>query len=327
MKKAYLVTGVAGFIGFSVAKTLLQKGEMVVGIDNFTGQSGRALQEARLEALRTESRNFHFHDLDVARYYQLKAALAPYQITHIVHLAAEAGVRLSIDDPLIFGASNLQGHLSVLEYARHTPGLERMVYASSSSVYGDSTVQPFTEQQPADEPVSLYAATKRSNELMSDSYSHLYGLHISGLRFFTVYGPWGRPDMATWLFTKAILTGEPIKVFNKGKMRRDFTYIDDIVGGLLSVLHGASASNKKHEVYNIGSGHSTDLMQMIEILEQRLGKKAVKDLLPMQPGDVLETFADTSKLETHFQYRAGTSLEQGIDEFITWFEDMQALRF
>lgn len=325
----YLVTGVAGFIGFSVAQQLLARGERVVGIDNINDYYSPLLKHARLTALQPYHNAFRFIECDIADSASLREAIADEPVSKIVHLAAQAGVRYSIDHPEPYAATNLSGHLNMLELARHCETLERMVYASSSSVYGGNTKLPFSEDDPVEKPVSLYAATKRADELMSISYSHLYGLPLIGLRFFTVYGPWGRPDMALWNFAKAITTGSAIKVFNHGDMQRDFTYIDDIVSGVLATVDDAPKMSKDegHRLYNIGNNHPEALMDLIRFLERDLGKEAEKEFLPMQPGDVYSTYADITRISQDYGFKPTTSLEEGIGRFVEWFKRTNAAKY
>lgn len=322
----YLVTGVAGFIGFHVARHLLQRGERVIGFDNLNDYYAVALKKARLDALKPHHNSFQFAHCDIADADAIRAAVSNEKITKIVHLAAQAGVRYSIDHPEPYAATNLTGHLNMLELARHTDSLERMVYASSSSVYGGNTKLPFSEEDPVERPVSLYAATKRADELMSISYSHIYDLPLVGLRFFTVYGPWGRPDMALWKFAKAITQSRPIPVFNHGKMQRDFTYIDDIVAGVLATIDEVPAisADAGHRLYNIGNNQPEELMHLIECLERELGQDAVKDMLPMQPGDMPATYADIKRISDDYGFKPTTSLEVGVARFVHWFKESNA---
>ncbi len=315
---AILVTGAAGFIGFHTVRTLLARGESVVGIDNLGGDYP-ALQQARLAELAAH-RGFRFHRVDIADFAALEAALAGEDFDHAVHLAAQPGVRQSLERPQSCVAANVAGHLNVLEVCRHRRGLKHLVYASSSSVYGGGAV-PFREAAPADQPYSLYAATKRADEMMSHAYAHLYGIPQTGLRFFTVYGPWGRPDMAVWLFTDAILAGRPIRLFNGGRMRRDFTYVDDIVGGVLTVLERppAAGDEARHRVYNFGGSRSEELGRLVALIEQATGRTAEIELLPMQPGDAPETLADISALAADHPVRLDTPLEAGIPRFVAWY--------
>ena len=322
-----LVTGAAGFIGMHVCKALISRGEHVVGIDNLNDYYDVALKLARLSFI-NEVGNFKFIELDFSDQKKLQDALCRQKITKIVHLGAQAGVRYSIKNPSAYVQSNLVGHVNILEIARNIDGFEHLVYASSSSVYGGNELMPFSEKHAVNTPVSLYAATKKSDELISQSYAHLYRIPMTGLRFFTVYGPWGRPDMAYWLFTKAILAGKEIKVFNNGDMRRDFTYVDDIVGGIIGCLYKAPIddgryyidnSNAPHRVFNIGNNKSENLLEMIELLEGAIGKKAVKVFLPMQPGDVKETYADISAIEKDIGYFPSTSIQVGLPSFVSWY--------
>ncbi len=315
-----LVTGVAGFIGAAVANALLARGDEVLGIDNLNDYYDPALKRARLAIL--AGPRFTFHAYDFAR----DMSLADQRFDRIIHLGAQAGVRYSLENPGAYVQSNLVGHLNLLELARAR--MVPMVYASSSSIYGANTKMPFSIDDRVDHPVSLYAATKRADELMSEAYAHLYRIPLTGLRFFTVYGPWGRPDMAPWLFTKAILSGEPIKVFNNGKMRRDFTYIDDIVAGVLACSDQPSADDgtikpggsiAPHSIYNIGNNRPEDLMRFIDIIEDAAGTKAIRDFQPMQPGDVPATCADIDAIARDHGYAPTTSLSVGIPKFVDWF--------
>jgi UDP-glucuronate 4-epimerase len=303
MAAPIIVTGAAGFIGHSVAHRLLDRGERVIGVDIVNDYYDPALKEARLGTFKNKQA-FSFERLDVADAPQMAALIRDNNATRVVHLAAQAGVRHSIDNPFAYERSNLAGHLSVMEACRHADGFEHLVYASSSSVYGEKPVggKGFTEDEPATDPVSLYAATKRSCELMSQSYAKLYGFPQTGLRFFTVYGPWGRPDMAYFGFTQKILNGEPIEVYGEGKMARDFTYIDDIVDGVIGALDHPPAKGE-HRVLNIGDSHPVGLMEMIETLEAAIGHKAEKIMRPMQPGDVTATYADVSRLHALTGYQ------------------------
>ena len=327
----YLVTGVAGFIGYHVAARMLEDGHTVIGVDNINDYYDVSLKRARLLQL-TESDTFSFHESDVAESCSMEQLFEPHQFDAVVHLAAQAGVRHSLTHPHDYVNANLIGFLNVLEGCRHSQ-CPNLIYASSSSVYGSNTRMPFSVEHSADHPVSLYAATKKANELMAHSYSHLYGLPTTGLRFFTVYGPWGRPDMALFLFAKAILSGEPIKLFNHGNMRRSFTYIDDIVEPIARLLDlpaeanpvwssddpKPSSSAAPYRVLNIGGGESVELNRFVEIIEACLGKKAIRELLPLQPGDVLASDADVSALEKVTGFRPKTTIEAGIGEFCRWF--------
>jgi UDP-glucuronate 4-epimerase len=318
-----LVTGAAGFIGFHVARKLLARGHDVVGLDILNNYYDPALKQARLDILRAHPQ-FSFVQADLADREAMAALFAKHRFGVVVHLAAQAGVRYSIDHPHAYADANLEGFINVLEGCRHNQ-CGHLLYASSSSVYGANTKVPFSVNDRTDHPVSLYAATKKANELMAYSYSHLYRLPVTGLRFFTVYGPWGRPDMAIFLFTKAILRGTPIKLFNHGKMRRDFTYIDDVTRIVLGLIdHVPVVENDGSapaRIYNIGNHHPEDLMHVVAVLEQALGRKAVKDMLPMQPGDVSETFADVADLMRDIGIKPETSIEHGINEFVAWYRD------
>lgn len=323
----YLVTGAAGFIGAAVAQRLLDRGEQVVGIDNLNDYYIVQLKRDRL-ALLTAQPGFTFAEVDIADAAALKAALAPHRITHIIHLAAQAGVRYSLTNPEVYVQSNLVGQVNMLEYARALDGLVSMSYASSSSVYGGNTKMPFAETDRVDAPISLYAATKKADELMGNVYGHLYRLPMTGLRFFTVYGPWSRPDMATWLFADAIVKGRPIRVFNNGDMSRDFTFIDDIVSGVVAVTDSPPADNgttPPHRVYNIGNNKPEQLLRMIDVLEDALGVKAIRSLEPMQPGDVPATYADISAIAADHGYAPTTPIEVGIPRFVEWFKSYHGL--
>jgi UDP-glucuronate 4-epimerase len=309
-----LVTGVAGFIGYHVAQKLLGQGEEVVGIDNVNAYYDPTLKQARLRRLEG-TKGFFFQKLDICDYDGLKRLFSQYRFDKICHLAAQAGVRYSLTDPFAYQKSNNEGFLNLIELARHNKA-DNFVYASSSSVYGSNTKLPFAEGDRTDTPISLYAATKKANELAAHCYSHLFGLNCSGLRFFTVYGPWGRPDMALFKFTKAILAGEPIEVYNNGKMRRNFTYIDDIVEGVLLALDHPAA----YEIYNIGNSRAEELMDFIREIEKNLGKKAEINYLPMQPGDVVATVADISKLQK-LGYDPKTNIDVGIRNFVAWYRE------
>jgi UDP-glucuronate 4-epimerase len=327
------VTGAAGFIGFHVAKRLLERGDDVVGIDNLNDYYDPALKHARLEMLRKFER-FEFVLADVGDRDAIAELFARKKPERVVHLAAQAGVRYSLTNPHAYTESNITGFLNILEGCRHH-GVAHLAYASSSSVYGANTKQPFSEQDNVDHPVSLYAATKKANELMAHTYAHLFGVASTGLRFFTVYGPWGRPDMALFRFTRGILADEPIPVFNEGKMIRDFTYIDDIVEGVVRVLdrraepdpewNGAdpnpARSSAPYRIFNIGNNRPVLLLDFITALERALGKKAQLDLLPMQPGDVVSTQADVSALEEAAGFRPSTTIDEGIARFVAWYKD------
>lgn len=308
-----LVTGAAGFIGFWLCSGLRNNGVEVVGIDNLNSYYNRELKLARLAGL---GHDFAFHEMDIADTKAVMELMKREMVTHVVHLAAQAGVRYSIENPFSYEHSNLFGFLSMLECVRHNP-VKHFIYASSSSIYGADTPVPFHENALTDKPVSLYAATKKSNELMASAYARLYNLRCTGLRFFTVYGPWGRPDMAPMLFAKSMLEGKAIKVFNNGKMHRDFTYVGDIVEGIMKLLPEAPAAGE-NDIYNIGHGSPVDLMEFIHTLESKLGVVAKMEFLPMQPGDVPVTYADTRKLEEKVGYRPQTDLATGLQAFAEW---------
>jgi UDP-glucuronate 4-epimerase len=328
-----LVTGVAGFIGFHVAKRLLERGDRVIGLDNLNKYYDVRLKKARLAQLNPFP-SFSFTKLDLANRPGMRRLFAKQPIKHVVHLAAQAGVRYSLVNPHAYTDSNIEGFLNILEGCRHAK-VEHLVYASSSSVYGGNTHMPFSVHDNVDHPVSLYAASKKANELMAHCYAHLYRISCTGLRFFTVYGPWGRPDMALFIFTKAILEGKPIEVFNYGKMQRDFTYIDDIVEGVIRALdHPATpnptwsgdqpdpgTSSAPARVYNIGNHQPVELLHFIEVLEQALGKKAEKRLMPLQPGDVPATYADVDDLMRDVGFAPATPIEEGIARFVEWYRE------
>jgi UDP-glucuronate 4-epimerase len=314
-----LITGAAGFIGMYVAERLLARGDKVVGIDNLNDYYDVALKEARLARL-TPNSAFRFVKLDLADREGMAALFQQERPDAVINLAAQAGVRYSLKNPLAYADSNLLGFVNVLEGCRHN-GVKHLLYASSSSVYGGNQKVPFAEDDNVDHPVSLYAATKKANELMAYSYSHLYGIPATGLRFFTVYGPWGRPDMAYFSFTQNILAGKPIDVFNHGKMRRDFTYIDDIAEGVLRILDKAPTDTPPHTVFNIGNHNPVDLMEFIGTLEEALGKKTTYNFLPMQDGDVPITYAETSRLRAAVDFSPSTPLAVGIGRFVAWYRD------
>jgi UDP-glucuronate 4-epimerase len=328
-----LVTGAAGFIGYHVAQRLLARGDRVVGIDNLNDYYEVSLKEARLAGLKGHP-GFHFVKADIANREALAQIFADARPQRVVHLAAQAGVRYSLTNPHAYADANLVGFVNILEGCRHGK-VEHLVYASSSSVYGGNSRLPFSEHDSIDHPVSLYAATKRANELMAHTYSHLYQLPTSGLRFFTVYGPWGRPDMALFLFTRAILDDKPIQVFNHGKLVRDFTYVDDIVEGVIRVVDRAaepdpafdssrpdpSTSSAPYRVFNIGNSQPTPLADYIDALEQALNKKAVKEFVSMQAGDVLATAADTSELDSWIGFKPSTPVTVGVRRFVEWYRD------
>ncbi len=329
-----LVTGAAGFIGYSVAQRLLARGDEVIGVDCVNDYYDVRLKEARLASLAADGGNrFALVRQDFADYPALVAALEPYSFDRVVHLGAQAGVRYSILNPHAYLSSNLAGHLNLLEVARHR-GLSHMVYASSSSVYGGNTKLPFSVDDRVDQPISLYAATKKADELMSETYAHLYRLPLTGLRFFTVYGPWGRPDMMMWIFTRKIMAGEPIPVFNNGEMWRDFTYIDDIVTGVVSCLDNpppddgaekAGGSTKPHRLYNIGNHRSEHLMKVVEILEAECGRKATIDFQPIQPGDVPQSFADIAAISRDLGFAPTTSIDVGVPNFVRWYREFHGV--
>jgi UDP-glucuronate 4-epimerase len=333
----FLLTGAAGFIGSHVAITLLERGDEVVGIDNLNDYYDPTLKDARLARL-TGRPGFSFHKLDVADRAGMEALFASQRFDKVVHLAAQAGVRYSLENPHAYIDSNIVGFMNILEGCRHH-GVQHLTYASSSSVYGANTAMPFSVHQNVDHPLSLYAATKKANELMAHTYSHLYQLPTTGLRFFTVYGPWGRPDMAMFLFARAILTGQPIDVFNHGRMRRDFTYIDDIAEGVVRTSDRVAAPNvawdgthpdpgtgaAPYRLYNIGNNNPVELLYLIQTLEQTLGRTAVKNMLPMQMGDVPATYADVEALTQDTGFRPATPIEVGVERFVAWYRDYYKL--
>ena len=332
-----LVTGAAGFIGFHVARRLLQAGRPVVGLDNLNAYYDPKLKEARLAEL-GKLPGFQFTKLDLADRTGMAALFSEHWFEHVVHLAAQAGVRYSLIDPFAYIDSNIAGFTSILEGCRHN-GCRHLLYASSSSVYGNNTKMPFSVHDNVDHPLSLYGASKKTNELMAHSYSHLFQLPTTGLRFFTVYGPWGRPDMAMWLFAKAIMAGEPIKLFNHGDMRRDFTYVDDIVESIVRLIERAPApdptwsgeapdpgsSSAPWRVYNIGNNNPVELLEVVRLLEEAIGIKAKRELLPMQAGDVPATYADVDDLMREVDFRPATSIGEGIRRFIAWFRNYHRL--
>ncbi len=317
---SYLITGAAGFIGFYLSKALLDAGQSVIGIDNVNDYYSVELKKARLSILNGYEK-FEFAQIDIADDKALEEFLEDKSFTKIVHLAAQAGVRYSLENPRAYIQSNLVGHLNMLEVARNKTGLEHMLYASSSSVYGGRTDLPFRETDRADAPISLYAATKKSDELISHTYAHLYGIPLTGLRFFTVYGPWGRPDMAYFSFTRKILAGEQIEVFNNGDMLRDFTYIDDIISGMLAILDEGPVQSQdvSHKVYNIGNNNPETLEDFIGTLEVELGVSAIRKNLPMQPGDVPATYADISSIRDDYGFEPETGLRDGLGKFVEWY--------
>lgn len=332
-----LVTGAAGFIGFHVATALLKEGRVVIGVDNLTPYYDVKLKEARLAELKKHN-GFSFIRHDLADRQATADLFAQYKFPHVVHLAAQAGVRHSLVDPHAYVDSNLIGFVNVLEGCRHN-GCKHLLYASSSSVYGSNTHMPFSVHDNVDHPLSLYGASKKANELMAHSYSHLFRLPTTGLRFFTVYGPWGRPDMAMWIFASAILAGKPIKLFNHGKMRRDFTYVDDVVESIVRLVGRPAASDPNWSgdepdpgsstapwrVYNIGNNNPVDLLDVVELLEKSIGKKAIRELEPMQPGDVPATYADVDALMKEVDFKPSTPIAEGIARFIAWYRTYHGL--
>lgn len=332
-----LVTGAAGFIGFHTARRLLEAGRTVIGIDNLSPYYDVKLKQARLKQL-AASKNFSFVSFDLADRAATAALFAEHRFPFVVHLAAQAGVRYSLVEPYAYADANLNGFLNILEGCRHH-GCRHLLYASSSSVYGANTKMPFRTSDNVDHPLSLYGASKKANELMAHSYSHLFQLPTTGLRFFTVYGPWGRPDMAMWLFTEAISAGKPIKLFNHGKMRRDFTYVDDVVQAVVRLLDrpaeadpswsgeapDPSRSSAPWRVYNIGSNTPVEVLEVVRILEETLGKKAIRELLPMQPGDVPATYADVDDLMREVGFRPTTPIAEGIARFVAWYKEYHRL--
>ena len=313
-----LVTGCAGFIGYHLSEHLLKRGETVLGIDNLNDYYDPELKKARLEKLKA-AKNFHFERLDLADREAVAAFTKRYPtIERIVHLAAQAGVRYSLENPFAYTDANIQGHLAILEACRTLP-IKHLVYASSSSVYGANDKLPFSVTDAVDTPISLYAATKRSCELMSYCYSHLFQIPATGLRFFTVYGPWGRPDMSAFIFTKAILNNQEIPVFNQGDMRRNFTYIDDIIAGTVACLDSPPEKTALHRLYNIGNDRSESLMDFIQTFEKIIGKKANMNFLPLQPGDVKETIADITATTRDFGFKPKTNIEEGLTHFVNWY--------
>ncbi len=332
-----LVTGAAGFIGFHLARRLSEQGLSIVGFDDLNAYYDPALKRARLAELAIFP-HFSFVQGDLGDADAVKALFAEHRFTHVAHLAAQAGVRYSRENPEAYGRSNLTGFLNILEACRHA-GVEHLVYASSSSVYGANAKMPFAVSDRADQPLSLYAATKKANEAMAHSYAHMFGLPSTGLRFFTVYGPWGRPDMAMWLFTEAILKGEPITLFNEGRMRRDFTYVDDVVEGIARLIFkpaerdpnwdafspDPATSRAPHRLYNIGNNAPVELMHLVETLEKAIGRTAVKRFAPMQAGDVEATFADVSALAEAVDFRPATPIEEGVVRFVEWYKSFHGI--
>ena len=331
--KPVLVTGAAGFIGYHVARRLLENGQAVVGLDNMNAYYDPKLKDARLAEL-AKLAGFQFAKLDLADRAGMAKLFAEHKFDHVVHLAAQAGVRHSLVDPYAYADANLIGFVNILEGCRYN-GCRHLLYASSSSVYGSNTHVPFSVHDNVDHPLSLYGASKKANELMAHAYSHLFALPATGLRFFTVYGPWGRPDMAMWIFAKAIMTGKPIKLFNHGNMRRDFTYIDDVVEAIVRLIDSAPAGNPNWSgenpdpgsstaswrVYNIGNNNPIELVEVVRLLEEIIGKKAKRELQPMQPGDVPATYADVDDLMREVGFKPATSIKDGIERFIKWYRD------
>jgi UDP-glucuronate 4-epimerase len=332
-KDMVLITGVAGFIGFHIARRLLSDGRTVVGIDNINDYYDPRLKEARLDLLKADPK-FTFAKLDLADRAATKSLFERHRFPTVIHLAAQAGVRYSIQNPHAYIDANIEGFINVLEGCRHTD-CGHLLFASSSSVYGANIKLPFSVQDNVDHPVSLYAASKKANELMAHAYSHLYRIPATGLRFFTVYGPWGRPDMAMFIFAKAILAGQPIRLFNHGRMRRDFTYVDDVSQALVRLIDrppqgqpdwdgtkpDPATSAGPWKIYNIGNSHPEDLIYVISLLEKEFGRTAIKEMLPMQPGDVEVTYADVTDLERDIGFRPATSIEDGIVRFATWYRE------
>ena len=320
-----LITGADGFIGSHLAKNLLKRGEKILGIDNLSNYYDVNLKKDRLNNLKAY-KNLTFENIDIANYENLEKVIKQYKISKVCHLAAQAGVRYSLEAPMEYIKSNIVGHLNILEICRNL-NIKNLVYASSSSVYGGNTKVPFSIDDRVDTPVSLYAATKRADELMSYTYNHLYGINTIGLRFFTVYGPWGRPDMATWIFTKRIINGDPIEVYNNGVMERDFTYIDDIINGTISILDSCKEETNQNfsKVYNIGNNKPENLLDFISIIEDYIGIKAIKIMKPLQKGDVANTYADISAIKSDFNFTPQTKLIEGIPKFIDWYKDYHKL--
>jgi UDP-glucuronate 4-epimerase len=322
---ALLITGSAGFIGYHLAARMLEAGEPVIGIDNLNEYYDVALKRARLAQLE-RYRGFTFHQLDVADYDGVISLIDRHpEIDRIVHLAAQAGVRYSLSNPLVYVESNLRGQVALLEAARRVKDLKKLIYASSSSVYGANTKQPYSVEDRADSPVSLYAATKRADELITESYCRSYGLAAVGFRFFTMYGPWGRPDMALYIFTKAILAGQPISVFNNGQMSRDFTYIDDAISAVIAATVRPAGEPGAHDIYNIGNNRPQTLLDFIATLERTLGRTAIKKMMPMQPGDVVSTYADIEATRRDFGFDPKTPISEGIPRFVAWYRDYHGI--
>ena len=322
-----MVTGAAGFIGYHSSLALLARGDEVIGVDNLNDYYDPRLKHDRLEQL-AGRKGFRFHQIEISDRDAMHGTFRGEPIQRVVNLAAQAGVRHSLTDPYTYIRSNLLGHVVVSEMCRLLNGFDHLVYASSSSVYGGNQKLPFAESDRVDQPVSLYAATKKADELIGHSYAHIYRLPQTGLRFFTVYGPWGRPDMAMWIFTKAIFAGEPIAVFNFGDMHRDFTYIDDIVAGVVATLDSPprdTGEGTPHRVYNIGNHRSEPLMRMIDLLEREIGRKAIRRLEPMQPGDVPATFADIDAIQQEHGFQPSTPIDEGVPKFVAWYRQYHGL--
>lgn len=321
-----LVTGAAGFIGYHLARSLLERGEDVIGVDSLSPYYDVALKQARVARLSQESA-FSFHHMDVAdRKAVAGLECSNRNVDRIVHLAAQPGVRHSLVAPHNYTSANVEGQLAILELARSCQGLKHLVYASSSSVYGANDAIPFSVDHRVDQPVSLYAATKRAGELMASCYSHLYGIPATGLRFFTVYGPWGRPDMSPWIFTQALFERQPLTVYNHGDLHRDFTWIDDVIAGLLAALAKPPATSPPHAIYNLGNHRSESIMHLIHVLEEATGISADIRLAPLQPGDVRETFADIETSRRDLGYEPSTSIDEGMPRFVAWFRDYHGYR-
>ncbi|MBT4879790.1 MAG: NAD-dependent epimerase/dehydratase family protein [Alphaproteobacteria bacterium] len=329
MGRKILVTGVGGFIGFHLSKTLLERGERVIGIDNMNAYYDVSVKKGRLEILQGYE-NFSFNKIELSNREDMTAlwnreSTKSAPIVHVINLAAQAGVRYSLEDPYAYIQSNVMGHLVLLELARHQEGFEKFVYASSSSVYGANKKLPFATEDRTDTPISIYAASKKADELMSYTYASLYGIPAVGLRFFTVYGPWGRPDMAAFKFAKNILAGEPIQVYGNGEMCRDFTYVDDIVQGIIGALnvdlHKKLCGETPHKVYNLGNNNPVQLLDFIKTIERILGKKAIIDLLPMQMGDVRKTYADITESQNDLGYDPKTHIDEGLQNFLAWYQE------
>jgi UDP-glucuronate 4-epimerase len=338
MQKKILVTGAAGFIGFHLADKLCKNGWNVAGLDNLNDYYDVNLKKDRLNILK-KNKNFYFYQVNLVERESMKEIFNSEKFDVVVNLAAQAGVRYSLINPYSYADTNLSGFLNILEGCRHNP-VEHLIYASSSSVYGANTKMPFSVHDNVDHPVSLYAATKKANELMAHTYSNLYKIRTTGLRFFTVYGPWGRPDMALFIFTKKIIEGKPIDVYNNGKMRRDFTYVDDIVDGIIKLIPNIPEPNPEwngdqpdsatsfapYKLYNIGNNQPVELLRFIEVIEDNIGKKAVKNFMPMQPGDVPATYADVDDLIKAVGFKPSTTIEEGINKFVSWYKDYYNIR-